>query len=176
VWDLTGGGTIVSSTGAEYRLTETDLAGDTLRVLTGPMAELREVPSREAIDSARALAARLDSLPVPIDDVIGVGEGVRERRLPQRLPTMIGVFVAQDESVWVEQWPAEGRHGSRFYDILDDQGRLERRVVLDAPLLRDPSPFFGSGEVVGVVRDEETGVERVVRFTISAQSDRVQGQ
>lgn len=153
VWDVMHAGTILSSSGREYTFIETDTEGDTLRVITGPTREPVEIPAGERADSARALDIRLDSVPVPLDQVIGLGEGIRERRLPTTLPPLIGIHVATDGSIWVEKWPPEGQAGSRFYDVLDADGRLRTRVMLRAPLTRDPPPFFGARYVVGVVRD-----------------------
>ena len=165
VWDVTPSGTILSSDGATNELIETTARGDTIRVFELPSAGPLAIPDGERADSARALDARLDSLP-RIDDVVGLGEGVRERRLPATLPPVTGLHVASDRSIWVERWPAEGEGQSRFYDILDDDGRFRARVILRAPLVRDPPPFFGSNYVVGVVVDPETEVERVVRFAL----------
>lgn len=169
VWDVTHAGTILSSSGSEYTLIETDMRGDTVRVITGPTTELVDIPPAERADSARALDVRLDTLPVPLDKVIGLGEGVRERRLPTTLPPVIGIHVAADRSIWVERWPSEGDTESRSYDVLGDDGQLRGRVVLRAPLSRDPPPFFGTNFVVGVVNDPDTNVERVVRFTVAAE-------
>jgi hypothetical protein len=169
VWDVTQTGTILSSTGAEYVLIETSIHGDTLRVISGPSSGLVEIAATERADSARALDARLDTLPVPIDEVSGLGPGVRDRQLPTTLPAVIAIHVAINGSIWVETWPPEGQSDSRFFDVLDDEGRLLTRAELRAPLTRDPPPFFGERYVVGVLRDPDTGVERVVRFTIPSQ-------
>lgn len=169
-WAVTRAGTLLSTDGSAYRILETGLAGDTIRWIDGPTDALRPVPPAELRDSTRALTTRLDTLPVPIDDVIGLGDGVREARLPETLPPIIGLFISTDGSILAERWPAEGRSGSRFYDVLDAAGRLQHTVVLNAAIERDPPPFFGTGIVVGVLRDQETGVERVVVFGIpSAQ-------
>jgi hypothetical protein len=166
VWDVTRAGTILSSTGAEYTLIETGLGGDTIRVLQGPTREAVTIPASERVDSARALDARLDTLPVPIGEVRGLGPGVRDRQLPATLPPVISIHVAVDGSIWVETWPPEGQADSRFFDVLDAEGGLLKRVQLRAPLMRDPPPFFGERYIVGVLRDLDTGVERVVRFTV----------
>lgn len=54
-------------------------------------------------------------------------------------------------------------------DVLDAAGRVQTTLVLDAPLERDPPPFFGARSVVGVIRDPGTAVERVVVFSISGR-------
>ena len=165
-WDVTQGGTILSSDGADCRLIETNMAGDTVRVIAGPEVGSREIPPYEREDSLRALSARIDTLPVPIDQVRGLGEGVAERRLPRYLPCMIGIQVATDGSIWVERWPGEGQGQSRFYDVLDGDGELRGQLILQAPLVTDPPPFFGSRYLVGVVSDSITGVERVALFSL----------
>jgi hypothetical protein len=170
VWDVTRSGTIISSDATRYELIETNADGDTLRIIQGPTTPPRPVPATEKLDSARALAARLDSIPVPLDQVIGMGEGVREQRLPETLPALTAIHVAMDGAIWVEQWPWEGRGSSRFYDVISPDGQLRARVSLEAPLAQDPPPFFGARFVVGVVTDPDTGVERVVRFTLPAVS------
>jgi hypothetical protein len=119
-------------------LIETAVNGDTVRIIEGPTGNPVEIPAQERADSARALDARLDTLPVPIDDVIGLGEGVRERRLPMTLPPVLDIYVATDGSIWVERWPEEGEGQFRIYDILDESGVFRTRVVLKAPLVRDP--------------------------------------
>ena len=168
-WDVTPAGTLLSSAATRYALIETDVNDDTVRVIEGPGGTLREIPAAEAADSARALDARLDSLRVPIDEVQGVGEGVRERRLPAELPALIGIHVATNGTIWVEQWPPEGQGQSRFYDVFDVNGQFTSSVVLRAALNRDPPAFFGSHFLAGVTTDSATGVERVVRFSIPDQ-------
>jgi hypothetical protein len=176
VWDVTRSSTIISSDATGYLLIETTINGDTLRVIQGPSAPLRQIPAAEKVDSARALAARLDSIPVPLDQVIGMGDGVREQRLPERLPALIAAHVATDGALWIEQWPQEGESDWRSYDVFGADGQLRRRVVLAAPLENDPPPFFGARYVVGVVTDPDTGVETVVRFTTGATTSRTERQ
>ena len=165
-WDVTRSGTIISSDATRYELIETNMNGDTIRVIRGPARTARPIPAAEKLDSARALAARIDSLPVPLDRVIGLGEGVREQRLPETLPVLIAIHIATDDAIWVEQWSPQGQGDRRFYDVIGPDGQLRGRVVLDAALMNDPPPFFGARYIAGVVTDPLTGVEKVVRFTI----------
>jgi hypothetical protein len=166
VWDVTPTGTLLSSDGASSILLETDERGDTVRGITLPQTSLRSVPARERADSLAALDERITGAPGPLNQATGIGDGVEDRRLPEFLPPVIGLSVSQDGSIWVERWPPEEDANSRYYDVLNGNGRLQRVVVLRAPLLRDPPPWFGSRSVVGVVRDAETGVERVARFDL----------
>jgi hypothetical protein len=94
------------------------------------------------------------------------GPGLGARRLPDVLPPMIGLRAGEDGTIWVERWPPEGRNAFRFYDVFDDDGRWVRVVVFRAPLVGDPPPYFGERAVAGVIRDPDTGVERVVRFDL----------
>lgn len=174
VWDVTHAGTILSADGSRDEILETNAAGDTLRVIAGAW-EPKIIPAAEKADSARALDARLDTLPVPIDRVVNLGDGVRERQLPETLPPIIGIHVATDGRIWVERWPSEGQSNSRFYDVLNADGVLIERIVLRAPLTRNPPPFFGARHVVGVLRDAETGIERVVRFTVRSVAAPTEG-
>lgn len=173
VWDVTPDGTLLSSDGASALLLETDLAGDTVRTIQLSDRAPRPVPARERADSLAALERRIAEAEEVIArfqgrlaDVVGLGQGVEERRLPDSLPAVIGVGVTQSGSIWVEKWPPEGEQDSRYYEVLDPGGRLQRVVVLTAPLVRDPVPWFGGRSVAGIVRDPETGVEQVARFDL----------
>jgi hypothetical protein len=168
-WDATRRGTILSSDGADCRLIETNLTGDTVRVIAGPDVGPRPIPPSERDDSLRALSARIDTLPVPLDEVRGLGEGVAQRRLPPSLPCIVGIHVATDGSIWVERWPDEGQGQSRFFEVLDGDGEVRGHLALQAPLVKDPPPFFGSRYLVGVVADPITGVERVALFSLTEE-------
>lgn len=166
VWDVTPAGTLLSSDGASPVLIETNSAGDTLRTIQIPEASRRPVPPRERSDSLAALEERISRVPGPLNQATGLGEGVEERRLPEYLPSLIGVSVSQDGLIWVERWPPDGESESRYYDVYESSGRLRNAVVLRAPMVRDPSPWFGERSVAGILRDDETGVERVLRFDL----------
>lgn len=75
-------------------------------------------------------------------------------------------LVVDDGTIRLEQWPPEDRPDSRHYMVLDASGALLRHVVLYAPLLADRPRHITERFVVGVIRDPETEVERVVRFDV----------
>jgi hypothetical protein len=165
-WDVTAEGQVVSSDGTHAPLVVTGPGGDTIRriALPGPGASGARIPAGVRADSLAALRARLDSVPVPLDQVEGLGPGVVEGRLPETLPGVLAVHVSAEGRLWVERWPEDP--ATRVFDVLALDGTPLRRLVLEAPLLRDPPPWFGNGQVVGVVRDPVTEVERVVRFDV----------
>ena len=166
VWDVTPDGTLLSTDGASSILIETDATGDTLRTIRLPEWPVRPVPAQKRADSLRALEERIARVPRPLNEVEGLGEGVAERRLPDVLPRGIGLRAGQDGTIWIEQWPPEGNSDYRCYVVLDEAGKLLRVVVFRSPIASDPPPYFGEHAVVGVIRDPDTGVERVVRFDL----------
>lgn len=120
------------------------------------------MPRAERADSMRAIEARIDSLPVPLDDVMNVAPEILQGEIPDSLPAFTGVHVGASDRFWVERWPAEGMGSSRYYDVLEYDGRYAGTVVVPEPLLADPPPFFGEEVIVGVVVDPVTGVHTVV--------------
>lgn len=166
VWDVTRNGTVLSSDGTSLMLIETDRHGDTIRTIQLPDQPLRRVPPGARADSLRALEQRIARVPGRLSNVEGLGEGVAERRLPDFLPRVIGLRVVDDGTIWLEQWPPEDQPDFRHYMVLDESGALLRFVVLRAPLVADPPPHIAERFIVGVIRDPDTEVERVVRFDL----------
>ena len=163
-WDMTGRGTIIMGDGETYQLREFDQNGQLLRMIDGPEVERRPVPRAERADSMRALEARIDSLPVPLDEVVHVAPEILRGEVPDSLPAFISIHVGASDRIWVERWPAEDMASSRHYDVLEYDGRYAGTVVVPAPLLADPPPFFGEDTIVGVVMDPTFEVHTVVTF------------
>jgi len=161
-WDMTGRGTIIVGDGETYRLHEFARDGEPLRTIDGPDAGRRAVPRSERADSLRALEARIDSLPVPLDEVVHVAPEILSGEIPDLLPAFISVHVGASDRIWVERWPPEGMASSRHFDVLEYDGRHAGTVVVPAPLLSDPPPFFGDDTIVGIVIDPATDVHSVV--------------
>ncbi|MCY3677503.1 MAG: 6-bladed beta-propeller [Gemmatimonadetes bacterium] len=161
-WDMTERGTIIASDGETYQIREFDQDGQLLRTITGPEMERRAVPSTERADSIRALEARIDSLPVPLEDVLHVAPEILRGEIPDSLPAVLSLHVGASDRIWVERWPSEGMGSSRYFDVLEYDGRYRATVVVPAPLLSDPPPFFGDNVIVGVVMDPTTEVHSVV--------------
>ena len=161
-WDMTERGTIIASDGETYQIREFDQDGQLLRTITGPEVERRAVPPAERADSVRALEARIDSLPVPLEDVLHVAPEILRGEIPDSLPAVLSLHVGASDRIWVERWPSEGMGSSRYFDVLEYDGRYRATVVVPAPLLADPPPFFGEDVIVGVVMDPTTEVHSVV--------------
>ena len=164
-WDMTGRGTIIVGDGETYRLREFAQNGEPLRMIDGPVVERRPVPPAERRDSIRALEARIDSLPVPLEEVLHVAPEILSGEIPEMLPASISIHVGASDRIWVERWPPEGMATSRYYDVLDYDGRYAGTVVAPVPLLADPPPFFGEDLIVGVVSDPATEVHSVVALS-----------
>ena len=161
-WDMTGRGTIIMGDGEAYRLHEFTQSGELLRTIDGPEMSRRPVPRAERRDSMRALEARIDSLPVPLDEVFHVAPEILRGEIPDSLPAFISIHVGASDRIWVERWPPEGMASSRYYDVLEYDGRHAGTVVVPAPLLAEPPPFFGDDTIVGVVMDPTFEVHTVV--------------
>ncbi len=161
-WDMTERGTIIAGGGETYRIQEFDQNGQILRTIDGPQVERRVVPRAERADSVRVLEARIDSLPVPLDDVLHVAPEILRGEIPDSLPAFVSLHVGASDRIWVERWPLEGQASSRYYDVLEYDGRYAGTVVVPAPLVADPPPFFGDDIIVGVVMDPATEVHSVV--------------
>ncbi len=165
-WSVTPDGTVLVTSGRDHWLHELAAGGDTVRSFTVERWPDRAIPGPERADSMRALQSRIDSLPVPVEDVVNLGAGVAELTLPETFPPVRGVYVASSGQIWVERWHPTSAQSARFYTVLDSLGRHVGDVSLQAPLLTEPTPYFSGRYVVGVVQDEATDVHRVVTFAL----------
>ena len=161
-WDMTSRGTIVASDGDSYQLTEFDQEGRSVRVIDGPGFTRRAVPTRERADSLAALDERIDSLPAPLGRIQNVAPEILSGEIPDSLPHFLSIHVGASDRIWVRRWSPEGMADSRYYDVLEYDGRYAGTVVVPAPLLADPPPYFGDDFVIGVVMDPATDVQSVV--------------
>ena len=164
-WDMTGRGTIIVGNGEAYRIHEFAQDGQLLRTVDGPATERRAVPRAERRDSIRALDARIDSIPVPLEEVMHVAPEILRGEIPDSLPASIAIHVGASDRIWVERWPPEGEAAWRHYDVLDYDGSYAGTVVVPVTLLADPPPFFDEDLIVGVVVDPTTDVHSVVALS-----------
>lgn len=163
-WAVTPRGTIIASPGDRLDVVEVTPDGDTVRTIHLP-SEPIPVPPAEREESLRVFARRLDSIPVPLDRVIGMSEAARTRTLPTTLPAVLQVHAAGDE-IWLRRWPPADRPGQTILDVVSADGKVARTVIVPMTLLDDPPPFILPTVVAGVVRDPATDVEMVAVFRV----------
>lgn len=156
-WDITSDGHIWVTEGRDYRIVEVDRAGDTVTVIERPSARI-PVPREELSDSMGQFGARLDSLPVALDQVRGMSDAARRQSAAGIYPEIASLRVGASGLLWIGRWPMEGRSS---FDVFDGVTPL-RTVELPVRLSAEPAPWFSESVVVGVTRDDATGVERVV--------------
>ncbi len=157
-WDVTARGTVMGSDGETYSIVEVDLRGDTIRVVHRTDYAI-PVPEGEYQDSLAALRALIDSLPVPVSRVLRASPLVLSMQPPRVYPAVLDLTVGTGDWIWVRRWPTSA---STQFDVFDAEGFYLGHVLVPVALLPDPPPFYGEGTIVGVIRDADTDVERVV--------------
>ena len=163
VWDVTPRGTIVSGDAKGYLLTETDSWGTVIRRFQRDVPPTR-IPGSARADSTRALRRRLDSIPVPVSQMNGIPDDVRDLRLPATHPPYLGVFVAEDERVWVRRGRLRAARARRCSTCSIATAGFARRSCSRWSWRRCTIRSFLPDAIVGVKRDGETDVESVVRL------------
>lgn len=159
VYASTVRGTVVSGSAEGYELVETARAGQTLRKLARS-ATAERIPAAERAESARALKRRIDSLPVPLDKVLGVPEAVRSQRLPEVYSVYIGVVSAPNGDVWVRRW---ARNPSvSVFDLFNANGRFARTVVIPRRCAPEPAPAVQGDRFACLVVDADSGEESIL--------------
>lgn len=164
VWDVTLEGTMISGDGRSYALQETDREGVVIRTFGRP-EQPAAIDRREREDSLRALRARIDSVPVPIEQVQGMPDAVRQLQLPDVYPAYMAVYAAPDGTIWVRRWPAGG-HDVTIFDRFTREGSYTDTVLLPQAIALEPTPVLTEGVVVAIVVDRATGEEGVARFVL----------
>jgi hypothetical protein len=163
-WDITRGGRVFFSPGSRYEVRTVGPANDTTWVVR-IAPDRRAVPAEEARDSLAAFGARLDSVPVPLGRVNGMSDLARSREAAEFLPEVLAVQIDGAGRTWIRRWPRPDVEETVF-DVFDRDGRPRYTVRVPAELLSIPLPWVSRTLMVGVVRDSETGVDRVVAFRV----------
>lgn len=172
-WDVTAGGRLMIGESRRYRLLVLSPTGDTLRVVRRRIAR-RPIPETVRRESTEALRTRLDTLPVPVNEIQNLPQAVAEAELPMRYPAFLQVHAGLGGRAWVERPPLPGRPEATPYDVFDRTGVYLGTVVvpgrfdpgrgLTSGRMR-PRPVFTDSAVYGVVVDSVTGVQKVARFS-----------
>jgi hypothetical protein len=168
VFAVSATGTILSSPSNKYALQETDANARLVRQLARDVAP-PVIPAAERADSARALAARIDSLKVPLDQVNYVSEEVKARKVPTVYPIFRSLTVAADGTIWARRWSAATQRGSSWFDVLAEDGRFLRTVVVPADCATLPAPVVRGTVFTCVQLDRQTDAETVIIATIPAR-------
>lgn len=159
VFDVTPRGTVIGGDATDYLLVEVDAHGDTVATIRGEY-QPREIDAGERADSASALQARLDSVPVPLTRVQNLSPWVERGDLPDTYPPYIDVWSGGQGRTWVRRWP---RNGGELFDVYGPNGESLGSVHLPVRIDRSVPPHFGGGAVTAVTRDPLTDVQKVVR-------------
>ena len=162
VWDVSAGSTVVSGDGRSYELVVTDFDGTVLDTLSRPY-EPEPIPSGERDDSIAALRARLDSIPVPRDQVEGMPESVERVDVPIAYPAYRAVYATVEGDIWVRRWTI-GAASRSVFDVFSN-GAYERTVVLPRWVQDEPTPYLSRSVVIGVATNQLTGEYIVMRFS-----------
>lgn len=172
-WDVTPDGRLLVGEAHRYRLLFISPGGDTSRVVRREVSP-RPIPEPVRRESTEALRTRLDTLPVPVDEVNNLPDRVADLELPSRYPAHLEVRAGMNGNAWVERPPRPDRPHGAPYDVFDRRGVYLGTVVV--PVRFDPGrgftnarsrpqPIFTDEAVYGVVVDPVTGVQRVARFS-----------
>lgn len=164
-WASSPSGTIISGDGLKYELRETDNAGRVVRSFARPYAPVA-IDASERRDSMRALEARIDSLPVPIAQVLGMPDDVKQKELPASYPPFRELIVSSEGDLWVRRWTAAAERGTSRFDVFAPDARFMGSVALPADLAAAPAPVVKGRWAAGVATDPETGLQAVVRFEV----------
>ena len=167
IWASTVRGTIISGDARSYLLVETDGRGRELRRFARAWTPVA-IDAQERRDSLRAMRGRLDSIPVPLSEVQGMSNEVRAGRLPEVYPAYRELAVSAEGVLWVRRWSRAGERGRSVFDIFDEEARFLGTLAVSAELRADPVLVIRGGYAAGVESDPETGLERIVRFTVPA--------
>lgn len=159
VFDVTARGTVIGGDGTEYVLVEVDIRGDTVATIRGGHQQ-QEIDRMERSDSAAALQARLDSVPVPLDRVQNLSPWVERGELPPSYPPYIDVWSGAEGRTWVRRWPPQ--EGGELFDVYGPSGEPLGSIRLPVSIDRSVPPHFASEIVIAVVRDPLTDVQKVV--------------
>ena len=172
-WDVTPAGNLVVGEARRYRMLEVAPDGDTLTVVRRRDGR-RPIPGRVRRESTEAVGRRIDTLPVPPNEVFGLPDSVAMAELPRHYPAHGLLRSSTGGRIWVERPPLPDRQSVTAWDVFDREGLYLGTVLVPGRFdpgrgytlaRRRPRPLFTDDAVYGVVKDSVTGVQRVARFS-----------
>lgn len=168
VWSVTMSGTVMSSPSDSFLLIETNEREQSLRRVTRAEAP-SPIHQRERLDSVAALGRRLDSLRVPVAQVRGMSEEVKQRRVPVVYPVFRSLSTAADGAIWARRWSPHGEGSTSIFDVIATDGRVVRRVVVPANCATLPAPAIRGAVFTCVQLDPATDAETLVIARVPAE-------
>ncbi len=150
VWSLDPRGYVWLGVTTPYRIYQTRLRGDTVRIIERAY-ELVPVASDEKDLAVAGLKSFTDQ-----------GGKVDPSRIPDVKPAFAGFFLDDRGYLWVE--PVVNREQSRGFDVFDPEGRYLGRAHSRFRLLSNPT--FRGDRLYGVTEDE-SGIPYIVRAQIT---------
>ncbi|HSC98585.1 MAG TPA: 6-bladed beta-propeller [Casimicrobiaceae bacterium] len=154
-------GTIISSPSDSYLLQESDASQRVIRTVRRNVVP-PPIPPAERADSTHALGRRLDSLKVPLEQVRGMSEEVKAKKLPTTYPIFRSLSTAHDGTLWARRWSESSQRNESWFDLLDASGRFVRTVVVPADCATQPVPVIRGGVFACLSLEPDTDAERVV--------------
>lgn len=158
-WAITPSGTMLSGGADTPELIESDVKQAVLRRVRLP-GSLVAIPSAERAESLKALTRRLDSIPVPLSQVRGMSEEVKQKKVPTSYPQFRALQMVGDE-LWVVRWSTPPLRARTVIDVVTAAGQSSRTVVLPAACESTPAIAVAGKLVACMTIDAETGAEAV---------------
>lgn len=150
-WRLDPRGYLWFGVTAPYRIVQSTLSGDTVRIV-----DREYTPSPVSAEDRAAAIARLERL--------AQGTRLDLSRMPDERPAFQKILLDPDGGLWVV--PGIGDEAeSRLFDVFDPEGRYLGRVQSDVDLALYPEPVITQDAVYAVTRDAQD-VPYVVRARI----------
>lgn len=163
-WTVTARGTILSTAADTPVLLETDVRETAVKRIE--LAWLAMViPPAERAESLKALGRRLDSVPVPLSRVQGMSDEVRQRKLPTHYPGVRALQAIGNET-WVMRWSPPAAHAVTNVDVLDEEGRPLRAILLPAACETTPALAAANRVLTCMTVDADTGAEAIAIFRL----------
>lgn len=162
-WDITPRGTLIMGDAITYTIRETDRNGELIREISRSYSPVR-IPAEERRDSLAAVQARLDSISIPLNQVVGIHPDVESGRAPETYPAYMDIFAGDDGKIWVRRWVAGG-HVRTVFDVLEEDGTFITSIELPREIMSFPTPWLTLDRIVAVATDPGTGGHAIISFT-----------
>ncbi len=150
VWTFDPRGYIWLGVTAPYRIYQTRLRGDTVRIL------------ERAYEAVPVAADEKDSAVAGLKSFTDQGGRVDPSRIPDVKPAFAGFFLDDRGHLWVE--PVVKQEQGRVFDVFDPEGRYLGRVYSGFRLQSNPT---FRGDRLYAVTEDENGIPYIVRARIT---------